>query len=89
MYIWLRWSPLPAFVRLLVPFTFYYQFQYAVVSRSYALSTLLAFAAVALWRAKPLRVLPLGFVVALLAQTNMHGFMIAAGIACAFAWECI
>ena len=89
MYIWLRWSPLPAPVRLLVPFAFYYQYQYAVVARSYALSTLLAFAAVALWRAKPVRVIPLGLVVALLAQTNMHGFTIAGGIACAFAWEYI
>jgi hypothetical protein len=89
MYIWLRWSPLPLPVRLLVPFAFYYQYQYAVVARSYALSTFLAFAAVALWRAKPFRVIPFGLVVALLAQTNMHGFMIAGGIACAFAWECI
>jgi hypothetical protein len=89
MYIWLRWSPLPAFVRLLVPFAFYYQYQYAVVARSYALSTLLAFAAVALWRAKPVRVIPLGLVVALLAQTNLYGFTIAGGIACAFAWEYI
>ena len=89
MYIWLRWSPLPAPVRLMIPFTFYYQYQYAVVARSYALSIFLAFAAVALWRAKPVRVIPFGLVVALLAQTNMHGFMIAGGIACAFAWECI
>ena len=89
MYIWLRWSPLPAPVRWLVPFAFYYQYQYAVVARSYALSTLLAFAAVALWRAKPVRMIPFGLVVALLAQTNMHGFMIAGGIACVFAWECI
>jgi hypothetical protein len=88
MYIWLRWSPLPAPVRWLVPFAFYYQYQYAVVARSYALSTFLAFAAVALWRAKPVRVIPFGLVVALLAQTNMHGFMIAGGMACAFAWEC-
>jgi hypothetical protein len=88
MYIWLRWSPLPAPVRLLVPFAFYYQYQYAVVARSYALSTLLAFAAVALWRAKPVRVIPFGFVVALLAQTNMYGFTIAGGIACAFVAEC-
>ena len=87
MYIWLRWSPLPAPVRLLLPFAFYYQYQYAVVARSYALSTLLAFAAVALWRAKPLRVLPFGLVLALLVQTNLYGCMIAAGICCAFAWE--
>jgi len=89
MYIWLRWSPLPAPARLLLPFTFYYQYQYAVVARSYALSTLLAFAAIALWRAKPVRMIPLGLVVALLVQTNMHGFMIAGGIACAVAWELI
>ena len=89
MYIWLRWSPLPAFVRWLVPFAFYYQYQYAVVARSYALTTLLAFAAVALWRAKPLRMIRFGVVLALLAQTNMHGFMIAGGISCAFAWEYI
>jgi hypothetical protein len=89
MYIWLRWSPLPTPVRLLVPFAFYYQYQYAVVARSYALSTFLAFAAVALWRAKPVRIIPFALVVALLAQTNMHGFMIAGGIACAFAWECL
>ncbi len=88
MYIWLRWSPLPAPVRLLVPFAFYYQYQYAVVARSYALSTFLAFAAVALWRAKPVRIIPFGLVLALLAQTNLYGFMIAGGIACAFAWEC-
>ena len=43
MYIWLRWSPLPAPVRLLVPFAFYYQYQYAVVARSYALSDLARF----------------------------------------------
>lgn len=89
MYIWLRWSPLPAPVRFLVPFAFYYQYQYAVVTRSYALSTLLAFAAAALWRARKVRVIPLAAVLALLAQTNMHGFTIAMGIACAFAWECV
>lgn len=89
MYIWLRWSPLPAPVRLLVPFAFYYQYQYAVVARSYALSTFLAFAAAALWRAKPVRVIPFGVVLALLAQTNLFGFTIAGGIAAAFAWEWI
>jgi hypothetical protein len=89
MYLWLRCSPLPAYVRLLVPFAFYYQYQYAVVARSYALSTFLAFAAVALWRAKPVRVILFGAVVALLVQTNLYGCMIAGGISCAFAWECL
>ncbi|HEX8927053.1 MAG TPA: hypothetical protein VF786_14740, partial [Terriglobales bacterium] len=89
VYVWLRWSPLPIWVRLVVPFAFYYQYQYAVVTRSYALSTLLAFAAAALWRTRPVRIIPLAVVLALLAQTNMHGFTIAMGIACAFAWECL
>lgn len=89
MCIWLRHSPLPTPVRFLVPFFFYFQYQYSVVARSYSLSIPLAFAAVALWRAKPVRPIPFGAVLALLAQTNMHGFMIAMGIACAFAWECV
>lgn len=81
VYVWLRWSPLPLILRLLAPFAFYFQYQYAVVARSYALSTMLAFVAAALWRAKPVRIMPLAFALALLAQTNLYGFAMAVGIA--------
>ncbi|MGD0976144.1 MAG: hypothetical protein ABR866_18835 [Candidatus Korobacteraceae bacterium] len=87
VYVWLRWSPLPLVVRLLVPFAFFFQYQYAVVARSYSLSTLLAFVAAALWRRKPLRVIPLAVVLALLVQTNLYGFAMGAGIALAVAAE--
>jgi len=87
VYVWLRWSPLPLVVRLLVPFAFFFQYQYAVVARSYSLSTLLAFVAAALWRQKPPRVVVLAVVLALLVQTNLYGFAMGAGIALAIAAE--
>ena len=87
VYVWLRWSPLPFVVRLLVPFVFFFQYQYAVVARSYSLSTLLAFVAAALWRREPQRIIPLAIVLALLVQTNLYGFAMGAGIALAVAAE--
>ncbi len=87
VYVWLRWSPLPPFLRWLVPFAFFLQYQYAVVARSYSLSTLLAFVAAALWRHKRLPVIPLGIVLALLVQTNLYGFAMGTGIALAVAAE--
>jgi hypothetical protein len=87
MYVWLRWSPLPLVVRLLVPFAFFFQYQYAVVARSYSLSTLLAFVAAALWRRTRLSVIPLAIVLALLVQTNLYGFAMGAGIALAVTAE--
>jgi hypothetical protein len=87
VYVWLRWTPLPLVVRFLVPFTFFFQYQYAVVARSYSLSTLLAFVSAALWKRKPLRVVSLAVVLALLVQTNLYGFAMGAGIALAVAAE--
>ena len=87
VYVWLRSSPLPFVVRLLVPFAFFFQYQYAVVARSYSLSTLLAFVAAALWRRAPPRIVPLAIVLALLVQTNLYGFALGAGIALAVAAE--
>ena len=87
IYVWLRWSPLPFIVRWLVPFAFFFQYQYAVVARSYSLSTLLAFVAAALWRRQPRRIVPLAIVLALLVQTNLYGFAMGAGIALAVAAE--
>ena len=87
MYLWLRWSPLPRLLRLLMPFAFYFQYQYAVVARSYALSIFLAFTAAWLWREGVRRMVLLGVILALLVETNLYGFVMGAGIALAFACE--
>ena len=52
----LRYAPLPLFIRLLLPFTYYLCYQYAVVARSYALIAPLLFAIAAIYpqtRAQP------------------------------------
>src|SRR5207302_6633519 len=44
VYVFLRWSPFPAIIRALLPFTYFIQYQYAVIARSYVLFPLLVFA---------------------------------------------
>ena len=41
--VFLRWSPFPLLIRILLPFTFFLQYQYAVIARGYVLFPLLAF----------------------------------------------
>lgn len=87
IYIWLRYSPLPAILRYLAPFTFFLQYQHAVVSRSYCLTTLLAFAIAAVWRSHKRSLLSLGILLGLLAQTNLYGFILAGSLTFAFCLE--
>lgn len=80
IYIWLRHAPLPAFLRILAPFTFFMQYQYAVVARTYSLTTLLAFAVAAVWVSRKRSILLLGILLALMCQTNLYGFALTGGI---------
>ena len=45
-------SPFPRFIKLLLPFTFYLAFQYAIVARSYVLAPLLIFLCAYFWPQK-------------------------------------
>lgn len=80
VYLLLRYAPLPLFVRILLPFTFYLCYQYAVVARSYALAAPLLFAIAATYtqaRSKPGLTTVL---LCLLAGVSVHGFLISACI---------
>ena len=81
VYLWLRHAPVMRFVRWLAPFTFFLQYQHAVVARSYCLSTLLAFSIGALWRNRERHFLAIGALLALLCQTNLFGFVLAGCLA--------
>ena len=72
IFILLRWSPFPRLIRALLPFTFFFQYQYAVVARSYVLFPLLAFCLCALFFS---RRSPLWFalVAGLLANVSLQG----------------
>jgi hypothetical protein len=87
IYVLLRLSPFPFYLRAVLPFTFYLAYQYSVVARSYVLFPLLCFlVAHAYCQAKPRPVL-LAVFVALLANVSVHGTLVACLFAAAYSWN--
>jgi len=87
--IFLRWSPFPAVLRVLLPLTFWLAYQDAVIARSYVLFTPLGFAAAALLRNRVRRPVLLAVVLALCANLSLHGFIAAIGLAAVAAVQAI
>ena len=76
--IFLRYSPFPLLLRILLPFTFFFQYQYGVIGRSYTLFSPLAFGLCALFysRRKPVWFLLLAGVLANVSlQGAVHSFL--------------
>lgn len=71
-------SPLPRYLRLVLPFTYFLLFQYAVIARSYVLAPLLLFLIAHCWKKSPFIVAVL---LGLLANTAIHAAIISGGIA--------
>jgi hypothetical protein len=74
----LRYAPLRPALRLLVVFGYFSAYEYAVISRVYALGALLVFALCTLWTRRAEHPLAIGLLLALLANTSLYG-VIAAG----------
>lgn len=74
-------APFSRLHRVLLAFSLYLAFEYAIVVRSYALSVLLLFAVAALHRARLERPLVYAMLVVLLFNTNAHSFFIAGVLA--------
>ena len=83
--LWLR-APFPVLIRLLALFGFYLSFEYGVVARSYSLTALLLFLAASARPDRARQPLLYGALLALLANTNAHGFVIVAVLLC---WEAV
>ncbi|HEU5341890.1 hypothetical protein [Edaphobacter sp.] len=79
IYIWLRFNPLPRVLSLLVPFTFFLQYQYAVIARSYSLFPLFAFALFALYQNRKSSPITFCVIAGLLANCSLHMAAFAAG----------
>jgi hypothetical protein len=73
----LRYAPLPLFIRVALPFTYYLCYQYAVIARSYALIAPLLFAIAVIYTEAPRRLVLMTVLLALLAGVSVHGFMIS------------
>ena len=79
IWVLLRYAPFPFYLRALLPFTFFLAYQYAIVARSYVLFPLLAFIIAHLYlRQKPLA---MAVALSLLANTSLHGTLIALAFA--------
>ena len=74
-------SPFPRFIKLLLPFTFYLAFQYAVVARSYVLVPLLIFLCAYFWPQRLQRPLTIALCLGLLANVALHAAVISGGLA--------
>ena len=87
MFVFLRLSPFPWPVKLLLPFSYFFLYQYAAVARSYVLLPLLAFVVAALYRHAAERTISFCIALFLLANVSAHGTIISLGIAAAYAFD--
>ncbi len=87
VYLFLRYSPFPWYIKLAFPFGFFTVYQYAVVARSYTLMALLLTALAALFRRRNDHPVLFFTLLALLANANAHGFIIAGFLAAYHLWH--
>ncbi len=73
----LRYSPFPLFVRLFLPFTYYLCYQYSVVARSYALMAPLLFATAMLYKQARRRPILFHALLCLIAGISVHGVVVS------------
>ena len=85
LWVFLRYSPFPAILRITLPFSFYLLYQYGVVSRSYIMLPLLVFIAAVLFARPARNLLSLAIVLSLLGNLSAHGLCIAGGFGCMLA----
>ena len=84
--VMLRWSPFPLIIRALLPFTFFFAYQYAVVARSYVLFGLLVFGLCALYGRRR-KIVWYGVVAALLTNLSVQGFIFAWLVSLGYLWD--
>ncbi|HET7104023.1 MAG TPA: hypothetical protein VFI20_08040 [Terracidiphilus sp.] len=80
VYVWLRYSPLPRIFTLLMPFTYFLQYEYAVVAREYVLCPLFAFVLMALLENRKSSPMLFFVTAGLMANCSAHMFAFAVGM---------
>lgn len=87
MFLILWYAPFPRLVRLLLPFTYFFFYQYGVISRVYCVMTLAFVLAAMAYRRRNVR--PDRYVAALILMcvTLAYGLVIAGGLALIWLWE--
>lgn len=84
-----RYAPFPPLQRILFIFGYYMLYEYSVITRTYGLSVLFLLAAAALYKDRFRKPIAYSFLILLLANTNVHGIIIATVLAGAYLFEAI
>ena len=87
VYVFVRFAPFTRLHKALFPFGYLVFYEYAVICRNYALGVLLLFVFCALFKKRQTRFPLLGFILLLLAHTNIVALIVAIAIAVSLAWE--
>jgi hypothetical protein len=77
-------APLPRYLKLSLPFTYFLLFQYAVVARNYVFVPLILFMIASRWKRSTVVV---ALLLGLLANTALHAAVISGGLAVVYAIE--
>ncbi len=80
-------APFPRYIRLVLPFTFFLAFQYAIVARSYVLFPPLVFALADSWHNGWKRLWTIALLLGLMANISLHCAVISGGFAIVYAVE--
>ncbi|NOY23545.1 MAG: hypothetical protein GXO70_08565 [Acidobacteria bacterium] len=75
-----RYAPFPPFITWMIPFGYYFVYQYAVIARSYVLIPLILSALAILYKKRLQRPVLFFVLITLLAHVSLHGTVIAAGL---------
>ena len=89
VYIFVRFAPFTRLHKALFPFGYLVFYEYAVICRNYAIGALLLFAFCALFKEWKTRFPLLGFILLLLAHTNIVALIVTIAIAVGLSWELI
>lgn len=87
VYVVARWSPLSWTNKLLFAGGYFVFYEYSVLARNYGIGMLLAFVACVLYPARRQRWWALSITIALLAQTNIFGTILALAFMGLLAWD--
>ncbi len=77
IFLFLFFSPLPKIVKFILPFNYYFIFEYIIVARNYNLTALILFLLAILYKKRWHRPWLYGSLIFLLAWTNVHSLALA------------
>jgi len=89
VFILIFFSPLPKKVKLILPFTYYFLFEYTVIARNYNLTALLLFIIASVYTLRFKHSILYASLIFLLAWTNTHSLAMAFILASLFVYDLI